>query len=49
MNHHRPVFRAKEPTARLTIFDWADGATPGGPTGQETVVNFVEIQPYLGD
>ena len=24
-------------------------ATPGGPVGQETLINFVEIQPYLED
>jgi len=49
MNHHRLVFRAKAPSARLTISDWADDAIPGGPVGQETLVNFIEIQPYLGD
>ena len=55
MNFHRYVFRAKGPTARLTISDWVDPstgsgqATPGGPVGQETLVNFIEIQPYLED
>ena len=49
MNYHRLVFRAKGPTARLTISDWADGDTPGGPIGQESLVNFIEIQPYLED
>ena len=39
--------------ARLTIYDWADPSTGsgkaarGGPVGQETFVNFIEIQPYL--
>ena len=63
MNYHRLIFRAKGPTARLTISDWADPstgsprrrsgqagqATPGGPIGQETLMNFIEIQPYLED
>ena len=49
MNYHRLVFRAKGPTARLTISDWADETTPGGPMGQQTLINFIEIQPYLED
>ena len=49
MNHHRLVFRPKGPRTRLTISDWEDETTPGGPVGQETLVNFIEIQPYLGD
>lgn len=49
MNHHRLVFRAKAPTARLTISDWVDGTTPGGPVGQEILCNFIEVQPYLED
>ena len=47
MNYHRRVFRANGATARLTISDWANETTPGGPIGQETLVNFIEIQPYL--
>jgi hypothetical protein len=47
MNYHRLVFRAKGPTARVTLSDWADATTPGGPVGQETLINFIEIQPYL--
>ena len=49
MNYHRLVFRAKDTTAKLTISDWADATTPGGPIGQEILYNFVEIQPYLED
>jgi len=47
INHHRIVFRAQDTTAMLTISDWADDNTPGGPIGQELICNFVEIQPYL--
>ena len=49
MSVHRLVFRAKKPTALLTISDWPDDATPGGPIGQEILYNFVEVQPYLED
>ena len=49
INHHRIVFRAKGPTARLTLSDWPDAKTPGGPAGQELLVNFIEIQPYFRD
>lgn len=49
MNHHRIVFRAKAPTAKLTISDWAEDGKPGGPVGQELICNFIEVQPYLGD
>ena len=48
-NYHRLVFRAEGETAKLTISDWANDDTPGGPIGQEIMVNFVEIQPYLED
>ena len=47
MNHHRIVFRAKASTARLTISDWADDETPGGPAGQEMLFHFIEVQPFL--
>jgi hypothetical protein len=43
------VFRAKRATAMLTISDWADATTPGGPIGQELMFNFIELQPYLED
>jgi len=49
MNHYRLVFRAKDTTAKLTISDWADATTPGGPIGQEILYNFVEVQPYIED
>jgi hypothetical protein len=49
MNYHWRVFRAMGPTAKLTVSDWAGDATPGGPIGQETMFNFIEIQPYVGE
>jgi len=49
MNYRRLVFRAQAPTARLTLSDWTDETAPGGPVGQETLANFIEIQPYLED
>ncbi|MCX7426002.1 MAG: hypothetical protein NTW96_10340 [Planctomycetia bacterium] len=49
MNYHWRVFKAKEATAKLTVTDWQDDQQPGGPTGQELMFNFIEIQPYIGD
>ena len=49
MNYWWRVFRAKAETARLTVSDWAGAAEPGGPVGQELMLNFIEIQPYLGE
>ncbi|MAE62702.1 MAG: hypothetical protein CMJ18_00395 [Phycisphaeraceae bacterium] len=48
-NYHRKVFRATGATARLTISDWAGPDEPGGPIGQELMLNFVEVEPYLVD
>ncbi len=45
-NHHRVMFRAKSPTARLTISDWAGAGNPGGPVGQELMFNYIQVQPY---
>ncbi|NOZ22390.1 MAG: hypothetical protein GXP25_15020, partial [Planctomycetes bacterium] len=47
MNYHYLQFRATGPTARLTITDWKDDKTPGGPVGQELMVNWIEVQPYV--
>ena len=49
LNYHRLIFRAKGPTARLTISDWKDDKTPGGPIAQEILYNFIEVQPYIED
>jgi len=48
MNFHRVVFRATGTSAALTISDWANPGEPGGPIGQETAFNFVEVQPFHG-
>ncbi|HCN07743.1 MAG TPA: hypothetical protein DIT01_07395, partial [Lentisphaeria bacterium] len=47
MNLHRVVFRATSGQAQLVISDWAGGREPDGPAGQETICNFIEVQPYL--
>jgi hypothetical protein len=49
LNYHFLVFRAKGPTAKLTICDWASPTQPGAPPGQELMYNFLELQPYLAD
>lgn len=46
-NHHRVMFRAKAPTAQLTISDWATPVAPGGPIGQELMVNYLQLEPYF--
>ena len=49
MNYRRLVFRAGSSSAMLTISDWADDKEPGGRLGQETMMNFVEVQPYFSE
>lgn len=49
MNYHFYVFRPKGKEAKLTISDWTNDAEPGGAVGQELMLNFVEVQPYLED
>ncbi len=46
-NHHRVMFRATAPTATLTISDWASTDKPGGPDGQERMVNYLQLKPWL--
>ena len=46
MTFHWRVFKARGETATLTISDWAAQTEPGGPVGQEIMMNFVEIEPY---
>jgi len=43
LNYHRVVFRAKGPTAELTI---SDAASAGGMADQELACNYVQLQPY---
>lgn len=47
MTYHWRVFRTQGPTATLTFSDWASPQEPGGPFGQEVMVNFIEIEPYF--
>jgi len=46
MNYHWIVFRAKRTEAKLEISDWSSDREPGGPIGQELMMNFVQVQPY---
>jgi len=46
MNYHWTVFRAKGEQSALSISDWASPSAPGGPPGQQLMVNFVQVQPY---
>jgi hypothetical protein len=46
ITYHWKVFRAKGPTAKLTVSDWPGEGKPSGPFGQEQTFNFLEIQPY---
>ena len=47
LNYHYRLFRATGRNARLTLSDWADANSPGGPIGQELMYNSVEVQPYF--
>ena len=49
LNYYWRVFRAKAPTAKLTISDWVSADEPGGPVGQELIFNFIEVQPYFAE
>ncbi len=46
MNYHWILFRPKAASATLTLSDWASEGDPGGPIGQELMLNFIQIQPY---
>jgi len=46
ITYHWKVFRAKGPTAQLTVSDWPSDPAPGLAFGQEQTFNFLEIQPY---
>lgn len=49
LNLHWHVFRATGATATLRISDWRAPDDPGGAAGQELMVNFVEVKPFLPD
>jgi len=44
ITYHWKVFRAKAPTAKLTVSDWPP--EKGDTFGQEQTFNFLELQPY---
>ena len=46
LNYHWIPFRAKSEEATLSISDWRDPKKPGGPAGQEIILNFVQVQPF---
>lgn len=46
ITYHWKVFRARGPTARITVSDWPADRLAAQPFGQEQTFNFVEIQPY---
>ncbi|HEV8002031.1 MAG TPA: hypothetical protein VGP63_19235 [Planctomycetaceae bacterium] len=45
ITYHWFVFRAKSPTARITVSDW-DPVHPTKTFGQEQTFNFLELEPY---
>ena len=45
-NHIRRVFRPHGESSILTISDWPSESDPGGPVGQELIMNFVEVEPF---
>ena len=47
MNYHWILFRAKSPTAKLTVSDWQSEEEPGGPIGQGLMFNFLQVHPCL--
>ena len=46
-NHHQVMFRATSPTAKLIVSDWASPDAPGGPVGQQFMINYLQLQPYF--
>lgn len=47
MSYVRKVFRADDTEGTLTLSDWADQETPGGPEGQELMIGYIQVRPYL--
>jgi hypothetical protein len=43
------VFRAKAPEVKVTLRDWKDDRTPGGPKGSRRLVNFVGVSVYYAE
>ena len=46
MNYHWVLFRADGETARVSITDWAQEREPGGPIGQQLMLNYLQVHPY---
>src|ERR1043166_2758316 len=46
ITYYWKVFRAKAPTAKLTVSDWQSEKEAGASFGQEQTFNFLELQPY---
>ena len=49
LNFHRLVFRANADTSTITFTDWSQLGGPLGPDGQENLLAWVKVQPYLED
>ncbi|MCS7225341.1 MAG: hypothetical protein NZ959_12440, partial [Armatimonadetes bacterium] len=47
MNYHFRVFRADKREGVLILSDWKGTTEPGARIGQELMINFIEVQPYL--
>ena len=47
INYHQRVFRASGKTARLVLSDWVSRQASDGPTGQQLLWNFIQLQPYF--
>jgi hypothetical protein len=46
ITYHWVVFRAKSPTARITVSDWDPAQKTTAKFGQEQTFNFLELEPY---
>jgi hypothetical protein len=46
ITYHWIVFRAKSPTARITVSDWDPAQKTTAKFGQEQTFNFLELEPY---
>lgn len=45
--YHWHLFRARSDTATVTLADWAGDEAPGGPEGQQIVMNYIQVHPYF--
>jgi hypothetical protein len=46
ITYHWIVFRAKSPTAKITVSDWDPDPNRAATFGQEQTFNFLELEPY---